>query len=82
MLQHFIYSCKNRIHSTGGEPLLNAYFGQGGGQVVLNDVQCTGSENKLLACRSSPLLKVSSNCDHSDDAGVRCEGIPIGCHEQ
>ena len=42
---------------------------------MLDDVQCTGWENQLLACRSAPLLKVSSNCDHSDDAAVRCEGI-------
>ena len=42
---------------------------------MLDDVQCTGSENKLLACRSAPILRVSSNCDHSDDVGVRCEGI-------
>ena len=63
------------FNPTAGEALLNAYFGQGTGQIMLDDVQCTGSENKLLACRSAPLLKVSSNCDHSDDAGVRCEGI-------
>ena len=49
---------------------------------MLDDVQCTGWENKLLACRSAPLLKVSSNCNHFDDAGVRCEGIHIDCHEQ
>ena len=60
-----------------GEALLNAYFGQGGGQIVLDDVQCTGSENKLLACRSAIIFDFSSNCDHSDDAGVRCEGIKI-----
>ena len=42
---------------------------------MLDDVQCTGRENKLLACSSPPILRVSSNCDHSRDAGVRCEGI-------
>ena len=42
---------------------------------MLDDVQCTGSENKLLGCSSAPILEISSNCDHSDDAGVRCEGI-------
>ena len=42
---------------------------------MLDDVQCTGSENKLLACSSAPLMKISNNCDHSNDAGVRCEGI-------
>ena len=62
------------LHSPAGEALINAYFGQGGGQIVLDDVQCTGRENKLLACSSPPILRVSSNCDHSDDVGVRCEG--------
>ena len=42
---------------------------------MLDDVQCAGSENQLLACSSAPILDVSSNCDHSNDAGVRCEGI-------
>ena len=41
---------------------------------MLDDVQCTGSENQLLACSSAPILRVSGNCDHSRDAGVRCEG--------
>ena len=42
---------------------------------MLDDVQCTGSENQLLACSSAPIFRISSNCDHSRDAGVRCEGI-------
>ena len=63
-----------------GEALLNAYFGHGTGQIVLDDVQCTSSENKLLACRTPPILKISSNCDHSDDAVVRCEGIRAQHH--
>ena len=54
---------------------MNAYFGQGTGQIVLDNVRCTGSENQLLSCNSAPILDVSSRCDHSDDAGVRCEGI-------
>ena len=64
--------------SSAGEALLNAYFGQGGGQIVLDDVQCTGSENRLLACTSARILDISSNCKHSEDAGVRCEGMH-GC---
>ena len=42
---------------------------------MLDDVQCSGSESQLLACTSAAILTVSGNCDHSDDAGVRCEGI-------
>ena len=64
--------------SSAGQALLNAYFGQGGGQVVLDDVQCTGRENKLLACSSARILHVSRNCKHYEDAGVRCEGMH-GC---
>ena len=75
----YLWHVKQMLYSTAGEALLNAYFGQGTGQIVLDDVQCTGWENQLLACRGSPILDVSSNCDHSDDAGMRCEGILYVC---
>ena len=60
--------------SPAGQALRNAFFGQGTGMIVLDDVQCTGSEDQLLACSSGPILDHSSNCIHSQDAGVRCEG--------
>ena len=60
--------------SLAGQALLNAYFGQGTGPIVLDDVGCTGSENQLLACSSTPIFAFSRNCAHSEDAGVRCEG--------
>ena len=63
-----------------GQALINAYFGQGTGPIVLDNVQCAGSENQLLACSSAQLLAFSSNCLHSEDAGVRCEGIAIAMH--
>ena len=46
----------------------------GTGQVVLDNVQCTGNEADLLRCVSNPPL--SHNCNHNEDAGVRCQ--PIG----
>ena len=61
--------------SPAGVALLNAQFGQGTGRIVLDDVRCSGSEDRLLTCTSAPILFVSSSCDHSDDAGVRCEGM-------
>ena len=42
----------------------------GTGQIVLDDLRCTGSELKLIYCPHNGLG--NHNCDHSDDAGVRC----------
>lgn len=53
--------------------LINGYFDKGTGQIVL-DVQCSGSENELLACIHAPILNVSRDCYH---AGVRCEGACV-----
>ena len=36
---------------------------------------CNGSEGTLLDCLSSIDDIGLHNCDHSEDAGVRCEGM-------
>lgn len=56
-------------------PYYNAHFGQGSGSVALENVACTGSESLLLSCTSNTIFQ--TNCGHSDDAGVGCEGISI-----
>ena len=71
------YRIKLLITLTVGQAVFDAFFGQGSGTIVLDDVQCSGSENQLLVCQSAPILTVSSNCGHDDDAGVICEGIVI-----
>ena len=51
-----------------------AAFGQGTGSIVLDDVQCTGSELTLLSCTARAIG--THNCAHSEDAGVVCQPAP------
>uniref|UniRef100_A0A8C2UVM9 DMBT1-like protein n=1 Tax=Chinchilla lanigera TaxID=34839 RepID=A0A8C2UVM9_CHILA len=48
----------------------NAYFGRGSGDIVLDNIQCSGSENHLGQCPSSGWS--DHNCGHHEDAGVVC----------
>ena len=57
---------------TGSVSFSSAHFGTGVGPIFLDDVGCTGSENKLTDCPSN--FFVSCNNGHSEDAGVRCQG--------
>ncbi|XP_054664403.1 deleted in malignant brain tumors 1 protein-like isoform X9 [Grus americana] len=47
-----------------------AHFGQGTGQIWLDEVACTGSEDALAHCQARPWGQ--SNCNHREDAGVVC----------
>ena len=53
---------------TGAVAFVGAAFGQGSDEIVLDDVNCNGTESSLDKCLSSD----SHNCRHSEDAGVRC----------
>ena len=47
----------------------NAYYGEGSGQVLLDDVNCTGTESTIEDCSYSGW---GSKCSHGEDAGVEC----------
>ena len=51
----------------------NAHFGVGTGTIYLDNVGCTGSETNLINCPRSST--VYCRYGHSEDAGVRCQGL-------
>ena len=51
----------------------NAHFGAGTGTIYLDNVGCTGSETRLINCSRSS--SVYCYRGHSEDAGVRCQGL-------
>ena len=53
----------------------NAFFGAGDGEIILDDMSCSGEENDLSECDHNGY--VNHNCVHSEDAGVVCEGTVI-----
>ncbi|XP_041831255.1 deleted in malignant brain tumors 1 protein-like [Melanotaenia boesemani] len=46
------------------------FFGEGQGDILLDDVNCFGNETSLLHCRRPPFGE--NNCGHGEDAGVIC----------
>ena len=47
-----------------------AFYGEGSGQILLDDVNCVGTEIQLLQCPHSGIG--IHNCGHHEDAGVVC----------
>ncbi|XP_069054613.1 antigen WC1.1-like [Lepisosteus oculatus] len=54
---------------------IEASFRPGSGTIWLDEVNCTGSELHLWDCCHSGLNQ--SNCQHKEDAGVTCTGLPV-----
>ena len=56
------YGSAKAIHET--------FYGEGSGQIWLDDIRCTGNEDSLDQCQHSRWG--IHNCDHSEDAAILC----------
>ncbi|XP_038154305.1 soluble scavenger receptor cysteine-rich domain-containing protein SSC5D-like [Cyprinodon tularosa] len=52
-----------------------AHFGEGSGQIWLDDVGCVGSESSLPECSHAGFG--NHNCGHGEDASVICEEVRL-----
>ena len=48
-----------------------AHYGEGSGPIFLDNVACSGREERLTDCVHNGLLE--HNCGHHEDAGVYCQ---------
>ena len=63
--------CKQLGYSRGSARV-SAYFGEGSGLILLDNVNCHGAESSIFDCN---LMKFGqSDCSHNEDAGVVCFG--------
>ena len=63
--------CRQLGFGSSATSYSDAYFGQGSGPILLDNVTCTGSESTLADCDHLG-IGVTRSCSHSEDAGVRC----------
>ena len=56
---------------TDSLPVRMARYGSFYGSILLDNLVCEGDESSLLDCASDVAIG-ESNCQHSEDAGVRC----------
>ena len=65
--------CQQLNYSRAISALGEAYFGEGSGPILYDEVACNGTETRLADC--SNLGIGIHNCVHSEDAGVRCDTV-------
>ncbi|XP_052262075.1 uncharacterized protein LOC127865958 isoform X2 [Dreissena polymorpha] len=57
--------------TSNAKSLTGAYYGEGQGKIVVDDMYCQGEEVDISDCKSRP-WGTSNTCHHSEDAAVEC----------
>ena len=55
-----------------GSARVSAYFGEGSGLILLDNVNCNGRESSIFSCSYNVLGE--HDCRHNEDSGVICYG--------
>ena len=63
--------CRQLRYSRASAVYQSAYYGEGSGPILLDDLECAGTEALLWDCPHGGWNE--DNCGHSEDASVRCE---------
>ena len=63
--------CKQLGYSRGSARV-SAYFGEGSGLILLDNVNCNGGESSIFTCSHRSFGE--HDCVHNEDAGVVCHG--------
>ena len=71
--------CRQLGFGSSGTAIGSAGFGQGSGLILLDSVLCTGNESILARCGHLG-VQVTRSCDHTNDAGVKCNVLQ-GMHK-
>ncbi len=66
--------CRQLGFSEATNASQSAHFGEGTGQILMDDVNCVGNEQKLQDCAFDGWG--SNDCSHYEDASVTCEPEP------
>eukprot|EP00057_Strongylocentrotus_purpuratus_P010623 XP_011665097.1 PREDICTED: deleted in malignant brain tumors 1 protein-like [Strongylocentrotus purpuratus] len=67
--------CRMLGFQTAVRAVMGAGYGPGSGSIILDDVECLGTERNLAECSHNGYE--NHNCGHSEDAGAVCANVRL-----